>query len=223
MTKVNRTTNLLLTFYSEFGNEFISVFNAIAGKGLYNVRLYFGDHHYSKSSDENLIFVQVLEECFNFEKYLLQIQSHPSYITDYQEDNYKVIVFEVKEPYIKALHYLKKSQYNKMFKSSAIEKWFGMTKGYYLIYKSDKQEVIFPEIVEGTKIDMNTLKDRWDRIGDENFFQNLLISPYHMLLKTPELKELLEHIYGSKIPEENELIEPIKLKEEILHYEEVLD
>lgn len=108
MKKQNRTTSLLLTFYSEFGTEFISVFNAIAGEGLFNVRLYFADFNYSKNIEQDLIFVQVLEECFNFEKYLLQVQTHPNYITDYQEDNYKVIVFELKEPYIQALKNLKK-------------------------------------------------------------------------------------------------------------------
>lgn len=103
-----------------------------------------------------------------------------------------------------------------MFKINTIEKYYGITRGYYLIYESDKQKVVFPE-----GVDINVLKNRWDKIDEVNFFKNLIISPYHMLLKTPELKELLEYIYNNKIPEENELIEAIKLQEEILNYEEV--
>ena len=39
-----------------------------------------------------------------------------------------------------------------------------------------------------------------------------------MINKSENLKLLLEHIYGSKIPDKNELVTKINLKDEILHY-----
>ena len=57
-----------------------------------------------------------------------------------------------------------------------------------------------------------------ESINAENFYKNIILSPYHVL-KKKNLKTLLEIIYNAKIPEENELVSEIKLEQEILNYE----
>lgn len=226
MIKANRTTSLLLPFYSGFGNEFMSVFEQVLGKGAKNVRLYMGDANYSSSFLnftsfllEDLIFVQILEEPFNFEKCLLYLQSHPNYVADYSEENYKVVVFKVDEPFVSALKNLKQSNYSKMYDKVLIDKFFGMTKDWYMMYADDHQIIRFPMFANNQMASLDYLRDKWDAINAKNFFQNLIMSPFHVFNKSENLRLLLEHIYEAEIPKENELIEKIKLKDEILNYE----
>ena len=72
--------------------------------------------------------------------------------------------------------------------------------------------------VNNKMADLEYLKNRWEEINAEDFYKNLIISPFHMINKSENLKLLLEHIYGSRIPKENELVTKINLKDEILHY-----
>jgi Txe/YoeB family toxin of Txe-Axe toxin-antitoxin module len=66
--------------------------------------------------------------------------------------------------------------------------------------------------------DLDYLRNKWDAINAMNFYKKIIISPFHMLNKSENLRYLLEHIYGSEIPKENELVTKINLKDEILHY-----
>ena len=226
MIRANRTTQLLLPFYSSFGNEFINNFTNIIGSKAENVRLYIGDSKYSSSHkdknafiNEPIIFVQLLEEPFNFEKYLLYIQSHQNYITDYEQDDYKIIVFKLDEPYLTALKNLKQSKYSKMYDSFILDKFFSGTKDWYLMYVDDYKSVIFNTTVNGKEITETQMRDKWESINAENFYKNLILSPYHVFKKTKNLKTLLEIIYNTEIPDENELVSAIKLEQEILNYE----
>ena len=160
---------------------------------------------------DDIIFVQVLEEPFNFEKYLLQI--------DYEYENYKVIIFKLNEPFSTAMKELKQSNYSKMYDKGMVDFCFKSTKDWYIIFADDNQIIKFPLFVNNKMADLEYLKNRWDEINAEDFYKNLIISPFHMINKSENLKLLLEHIYGAKIPKENELVTKINLKDEILHYE----
>lgn len=226
MIKTNRTTSLLLPFYSNFGKEFIYCFEQIIGKGATNIKLYLGDVDYNnnflnmnKLLKDNIIFVQILEETFNFEKYLLQFQTHPNYVTDYEYENYKVIVFKLNEPFSSAMKELKQSNYSKMYDKGMVDFCFKSTKDWYIIFADDNQLIKFPLFVNNKMADLEYLKNRWDEIHAEDFYKNLIISPFHILNKSENLRLLLEHIYGAEIPKENELVTKINLKDEILHYD----
>ena len=226
MIKTNRTTSLLLPFYSNFGSEFVHCFSQVVGKGASNIRLYLGDADYNRNFlniekllEDNIIFVQILEEPFNFEKYLLQLQSHANYITNYKYKNYKVIVFKLNEPFSTAIKELKQSNYSLMYDKGMIDYCFSATKDWYLMYVDDHQIVRFPLFVNNKMADLEYLKDKWDAINAIDFYKKLVISPFHMLNKSENLRLLLEHIYGAEIPKENELVTKINLKDEILHYE----
>ena len=226
MIKANRTTSLLLPFYSNFGTEFVHCFDQVVGKGASNIRLYLSDADYNRSFlnmekllEDNIIFVQILEEPFNFEKYLLQLQSHANYVTDYEYENYKVIVFKLNEPFSTAIKELKQSNYSKMFDKGMIDYCFKVTKDWYLMYVDDHQIIRFPLFVNNKMADLEYLKNKWDAINAIDFYKKLVISPFHMLNKSENLRLLLEHIYGAEIPKENELVTKINLKDEILHYE----
>jgi len=226
MIRANRTTQLLLPFYSNFGNEFINNFTNIIGSKAENIRLYIGDSKYSSSYKEKnvfinepIIFVQLLEEPFNFEKHLLYIQSHQNYITDYEQENYKIIVFKLDEPYLTALKNLKQSKYSKMYNDSLLDKFFSGTRDWYLMYVDDYKSVIFNTTVNRKEVTETQMRDKWESIGAENFYKNLILSPYHVFKKSENLRILLEIIYNAKIPEENELVSEIKLEQEILNYE----
>jgi len=226
MIKANRTTSLLLPFYSNFGSEFIHVYEQIIGKGASNIRLYLGDADYNRSFlnmekllEDNIIFVQILEEPFNFDKYLLYLQSFHNYVTDYEYENYKVIVFKLNEPFSTAIRQLKQSNYSQMYDKGMIDYCFATTKNWYLMYVDDHQIIRFPLFVNNKMADLEYLKNKWDAINAIDFYKKLVISPFHMLNKSENLRLLLEHIYGAKIPKENELVTKINLKDEILHYE----
>ena len=151
MIRANRTTQLLLPFYSTFGNEFINNFTNIIGSKAENIRLYIGDSKYSSSYKEKnvfinepIIFVQLLEEPFNFEKHLLYIQSHQNYITDYKlEDGTTVIVFKLDKPFSTALNYLKKSKYSKMYEKENVINFFKYSDYFLLQYSNKNYPVIF--------------------------------------------------------------------------------
>lgn len=216
MVTTNRTTVLLYPFFTLFGKEFISSYSNMIGKSGSLVKLYIGDHNYSKSIEENLLFVNILEECFNFEKHLLQIQSHQNYITDYKlEDGTIVIVFKLDEPFSTALKYLKKSKYSKMYEKENIINFFKYSDYFLLQYSNKNYPVIF---YQNDSISNNIKK--WKDLNPNNFFKDLVISPFHMFLKSIDLKTMLETIYQADIPENNEFIEKIKLNEEILNYKE---
>ena len=226
MIKANRTTSLLLPFYSNFGSEFIQCFEQVIGKGASNIRLYLGDVDYNsnflnmnKLLEDNIIFVQILEEPFNFEKYLLQFQTHPNYITDYEYENYKVIVFKLNEPFSTAIKELKQSNYSKMYEKGMIDYYFKATKDWYLLYDNNSEIVVFSLFENNKMTDLEYLKNKWDNLNPVNFYKKLIISPFYMFNKSENLRLLLEHIYGAEIPKENELITEINLKDEILHYE----
>ena len=226
MIKANRTTSLLLPFYGSFGKEFINSFTSVIGEGAKNMRLYLGDAKYSRSFlnfndllQDEIIFVQLLEEPFNFEKHLLLMQSHQNYITDYEEENYKIIVFKLDEPYTTALRELKQSRYSKMYNQALIDAYFSGTKYWYLMYVDDYKAVRFDVLTNGKETTIEQMRDKWEELNASDFYKNLVISPYHMFRKSENLRQLLEIIYGAEIPKENELITKINLKDEILNYE----
>ena len=214
-------------FYSTFGNEFINVFNSISSK-YENIALYLGDWNYKnyngfqdydKFLEDNLIFVKVLEETMTFEKSLLIMQSHQNYITDYESNGCKIIVFKLNEPYTKALRKLKTSEYSKMYKKEFIDSYYEESKFWYLKYRDELTNVSFNVFTNNKVSTIEQHRDKWDKIFARDFFDNLLLSPYHVLHKSENLREILEHIYNAEFPKENELIEKIKLKNEILNYE----
>lgn len=227
MIKANRTTALLFPFYSNFGSEFINSFDNIIGKSTSNIRLYIGDAKYSSSFlnfhkllEDDFLFVQVLEECFNFERHLLLIQSHENYITDYEEDNYRVIVLKLNDPYVKALREFKQSNYSKMYNQALVDNYFSTSRYWYMMYANDSRTVKFDVLTNGKETTLEQMEDKWNAINAKDFYKNLIISPYHMFRKSENLRKLLSIVYNSKIPKENELITKINLKDEILNYED---
>lgn len=223
----NRTTNLMYPFYSTFGNEFINIYNSISNK-YNNIALYLADYEYNnynnfkdydKFLDDDLIFVQVLEETMTFDRGLLVMQSHQNYVTDYESNGCRVIVFKLNEPYSKALRKLKMSEYSKMYKKEFVDSYYEESKFWYLKYKDELTNVSFNVFTNGKVTTMEQHKEKWDRVDARDFFDGLMLSPYHVLNKSETLKEILEYVYNAEFPKENELIEKIKLEKEILNYD----
>lgn len=224
----NRTTSLMYPFYSTFGNEFINVFNNVSDK-YNNVSLYLGDWNYKnyngfqnfdKFLDDDLIFVKIFEEVLSFEKNLLLMQSHKNYVADYTSTNGIIVVFKLDEPYITALRHLKKDEYSKMYKKELIDSYYDESKFWYLKYNNEIQSASFNVFTNNKLTTIEQHKEKWDNLQAVDFFNNLMLSPYHVLHKSENLRNILEYIYNAKFPKENELIEKIKLKNEILNYGE---
>ena len=213
-------------FYSTFGNEFINVFNSISSK-YNNIALYLGDCNYKnydnfndfdKFLEDDIIFVQVLEETLTFERSLLVMQSHQNYITDYESNGSRVIVFKLNEPYARALRKLKISEYSKMYKKEFVDNYYEESKFWYLKYKDELTNISFNVFTNGKVTTIEQHKEKWNNACATDFFNNLMLSPYHVLHKSENLREILEYIYNAEFPKENELIEKIKLEKEILNY-----
>lgn len=219
----NRTTALLYPFYSNFGNDFINAFTLLSNR-YDNVTLYLGDSNYKSYNnfedyesflDDEVIFAHVDKKVNNFDKYQMQLQSHKNYVTDY--DN--VFVFKLDEPYAKAARHLKKSEYSRMYSRNFIDLYFDESKFWYMKFKDENQSASFNVFQNAKMVTLDQHKEKWNGLNTEGFFNKIMLSPYHVLNRSENLRGILEIVYGTEIPENLELVEKIKLEKEILNYE----
>ena len=103
-----------------------------------------------------------------------------------------------------------------MYDDTSLNKFFSGTKDWYLMYVDNYRSVIFNDIKNFSETKM---REKWEALNAKDFYQNLILSPYHVFKKSENLRILLEIIYNTIIPFENELASKIKLKQEILNYE----
>jgi len=211
----NKTTSFMYAFCSTFGTEFINLFIGELYYTLYlgdwNYKNYNNFTDYKKFIEDDIIFALMSPKKgdFSFEKRLLLVQSHENYIADYEIGEKRMVVFKVDEPHKTSLRMLKRSQFSKMYSPSDVDKWFKASKSFYISYVDRNGEV-------------RINKDNCESIPDlEKNYHKIVYSPYHILRKTPALRELLECIFHVEIDYNQELAEKINIESEILNFKEV--
>ncbi len=210
---MNKTTKYLYPFCSNFGENFLKVYNNYTKV----LQIYIGDCKYKNYNNfrdyeeflgDNIIFVMFDKRDKSFDKSLTYIQTHKNYIADYEIDEYRhIIVFEISEQYKEALKYFKLSKYSKMYTQNDTDKHFSKGSKHFLAKYGMSDQTIHKE-------NCNSL------IGTEFNYNQFKLSRYHVLRKSKELRELLECVYNCSIDDNTELIDEIKLEEEVLNYEE---
>jgi len=209
---MNKTTKYLYPFCSNFGDEFKDVYN----NHTKVLQIYIGDYKYKDYSNfenyeqflkDNIIFVMFDKRDKPFDKSLTYIQNHKNYIADYEIDERRhVIVFEVIEQYRRALRYFKLSKYSAMYSEEDLDKHFSKGSKNFLARYGISEETVHVKNCDGL-------------IGKQFNYNQFKLSTYHVLKKSKELRELLECVYNCYIDEHTELMEKIKLEEEVLNYD----
>ncbi len=208
--KPNKTTDYLWAFYSNFGREFTMVF-----ENLKNVSLFISDYNYKNYDNykdwesfikDDIIFCYI-PECAALEKAILFMQIHSNYITDYEVSKGHMVVFKLNEPHKTALRQFKQSKFSKMYHDVEINTFFDMSAKFYAKYIDDLDK---PRLI--TDKNCIHLKDI------EKIHASLRLSYYHVLKRSTNLRSILECLYNSSIPLENELMDRINFKSEIYNY-----
>lgn len=208
--KPNKTTDYLWAFYSNFGREFTMVF-----ENLKNVLLFISDYDYKNYDNykewdsfikDDIIFCYI-PECTALEKALLFMETHSNYVTDYKVEGGHMVVFKLNEPHKTALRQFKQSKFSKMYQNSEIDAFFDMSTKFYAKYVDIDGK---PKLI--TDKNCTYLNDL------ERIHKSLRLSYYHVLKRSTNLKNILECLYNSTIPSENELMDRINFKSEIYNY-----
>jgi hypothetical protein len=211
MVKKNRSSQYLFSFFVDESNQFKTVFNKFSKSSLY-----INDHGYIKEhgvSYSNHIFTLVdIVKTENFDKYLSFIRQEELYEDDYEiSSRYHMIVLKVPEKFKLSLLHFRHSAYSKMFDVEHIERCFKNSKSYVAKYK----EVIL------TFDACNDLTSNPDLQTDE-IGKNLQLSPYYVLNKHKDLKEMLKILYQCKIDDNTELDSLLNLEEEVFRFDSTM-
>lgn len=210
----NKTNSFMYAFCSTYSDEFIDYFS------MEDFCLFLGDWNYNNYNEfkdwkrfiqDDVIFALISpkKRDVTLEKRILLFQSDEHYITDYDVEDKKMIVFKLDEPHKTALRNLKRSLFSKMYSIDNIERWFWKSKDFYIKY-----------VDRGGEVRINL--DNCDEIPDlEKNYYKIMYSPYHILKKSPKLKELLECLFNNDIGENAELAGRIDMKKEFFRKEQV--
>ena len=222
MGGINRTTKYFFVPFSEESSSFITNYNICYKND--GVRIYLDDLEKTDDYGQDTLYV-----CFDknkivrFEERLTFFKFANNYITDYLlSDTKHIIVFKIPEKFRKTFSYFYNGEYSKMYDNKTIELCFKKHNDYFLKYKS----------ISVTKDNIIFLKDKNKIIGIEDMgilknidflekdFNNISLSPYHILKKSKELVEIISKLYNIDKKYIVELDSKPILSEEILRYKD---
>lgn len=221
---MNRTSKYFFIPFTDETHAFINNYNACHNNN--GLKIYLDDISY-KDFNEDCLFVCFDKiKIYKFEDRLNFFKFTDSYITDYEVSaNEHIIIFKIHKKYkhIKELFLL--GQYSKMYGDRIIENHFSNHSSYYVKYKHTPISITSKKILEKENkielfIDNEYIIDNIDSL--ENNFKDLILSPYHVLKKSKELKLILSKLYKININSMDEL-DSIPLEEqEIFRFNEII-
>lgn len=212
MDGINKTTKYFFVPFSEESSSFISNYNICYKND--GVRIYLDDLEKKDDYGKDTLFV-----CFDrnkilrFEEKLTLFKFTDNYIIDYPLSESKhIIVFKISKKYRKTFDFFYNGEYSKMYDNKIIENCFKNHSNYFLKYKS------IPITMDNIKI--FNIKNN-DTVLLETNFQNIILSPYHVLKKSKQLTEILSVIYNVDKNYFYELDSKIDLFQEILRNKKI--
>lgn len=237
MALETQRTNTSIYLYRWFDNWT----NRDTLKDLRFENLYLGDfeyRHYNYLQDFNafledsIMFCELSEEnCLDYDIVIERLRNCKQCITSYDITDYsydeassefvvspgfrkQMLIFEVSGKHKDAMYFFKKSEYSKMYETATVNTLFSNHTQYYMKLLTPKGDIMLTE--------SNIEAILADRVL-ENEVNNFKISYAHVLRKSPELRRLLEKVYGVQISPNAELKSRLKWETEIYNYKRIMD
>lgn len=223
MDGINRTTKYFFVPFAEENSSFISNYNICYKND--GVRIYLDDLEKKDDYGEDVLYV-----CFNrnkiirFEERLTFFKFADNYITDYfLSDLEHIIVFKIPKKFRETFTFFYNGEYSKMYDNKTIELCFKNHSDYFLKYKSipitiNNIKILTNDTIYTTEIENLGILN--NIISLEKEFNNIILSPYHVLKKSKELQEIISKVYNINKKYIHELDSKPILSQEILRYKD---
>lgn len=221
---MNRTSKYFFIPFTDESHAFINNYNACHNNN--GLRIYLDDIEYSQYNEDCLFVCFDKSKIPKFEDRLNFFKFTENYVFDYEVSlTQHVIVFKIHKKYkfVKDLFLL--GEYSKMYSDKIIDNHFSNHSGYYLKYKHTPISVKSIKILEkedtlGISIENEYIIDNIISLKDN--FKHILLSPYHVLKKSKELKFILSKLYQIKLKYIDELDSKPLEEEEIFRFKELI-
>lgn len=221
---MNRTSKYFFIPFTDESYAFINNYNACHNNN--GLRIYLDDIKYAGDSEDCLFVCFDKVKIHKFEDRLNFFKFCDSYVDDYEVSlNEHVILFKIDKKYRHIKELFLKGQYSKMYSDRIIESHFSNHSGYYLKYKHTPISVKSRKLLEREDktelyIDNEYIID--NIISLEDTFKDVVLSPYHVLKKSKELRLILSKLYKVNLEYIDEL-DSIPLEEqEIFRFKEII-
>jgi hypothetical protein len=172
------------------------------------------------SESENLHYediVQLLPECketitsYDCTDYLFN-SGQDEIVTDGSRKT--MFVFNVTGKHQKALYEFKQSRFSYMYDADSKKALFNTHTDYLVKLMKGKGHI---------KVDSKNVDDIFADLSLEKELDNIKVSYYHILNKSPELRTVIERIYNINLPKESELKSRLDWNKEIYNYTKVMN
>lgn len=221
---MNRTSKYFFIPFTDESYAFINNYNACHNNN--GLRIYLDDIGYSGDSEDCLFVCFDKVRIHKFEDRLNFFKFCDSYLDDYEVSaNEHIIVFKIHKKYRHIKELFLSGQYSKMYSDKIIDNHFSNHSGYYLKYKHTPILVKNKKILERENATELYIENEIiiDNIGSlRDTFKDVILSPYHVLKKSKELKFILSKLYNVNIDYIDELDSIPLEEEEIFRFKEII-
>ena len=221
---MNKTSKYFFIPFTDESHAFINNYNACHNNN--GLKIYLDDIEYGGSNEDCLFVYFDKNKIIKFEDRLNFFKFCDSYVTDYEiSANEHLIIFRIHKKYRHVKELLLNGQYSKMYGERIIESHFANHSGYYLKYKHTPISVKSRKLLEREEktelyVENEYVIDSIDSLKDT--FNDVFLSPYHVLKKSKELKLILSKLYKVNLEYIDEL-DSIPLEEqEIFRFKEII-
>lgn len=221
---MNRTSKYFFIPFTDETHAFINNYNACHNNN--GLRIYLDDIKYAGDSEDCLFVYFDKAKIHKFEERLNFFKFCDSYVDDYEVSaNEHLIIFRIHKKYRHVKELLLNGEYSKMYEERIIESHFANHSGYYLKYKHTPISVKSRKLLERedkTELYIDNEYIINNIISLEDTFKDVILSPYHVLKKSKELRLILSKLYKVKLKYIDEL-DSIPLEEqEIFRFKEII-
>lgn len=221
---MNRTSKYFFIPFTDESYAFINNYNACHNNN--GLRIYLDDIKYAGDSEDCLFVCFDKVKIHKFEDRLNFFKFCDSYVDDYEVSlNEHLIIFRIHKKYRHTKELFLKGQYSKMFNDRIIESHFANHSGYYLKYKHTPISVKSRKLLEREDkvelyVDNEYIIDGIESLKDT--FKDVILSPYHVLKKSKELRLILSKLYKVNMKYIDELDSILLEEQEIFRFEKII-
>lgn len=204
--KMNKTTKYLFVPFAYESSSFIDNYNECHA----GIDLYLDDDGY-KNDYKNCVFVHLTKNKINdCDARIKAFSFEDNYMCDYpveeSEGKEHMIVFKVRDKFIKTFNHFLNGNYFRMYNTETINKYFFQHNTFFMKYK-------------GISITASNIKILTKDVESlEQAFKHFYLSPYHVLIGSHELRKLLAEILNVDHTLVKELESVPYMHEEVFRY-----
>ena len=218
---MNRTSKYFFIPFTDESYAFINNYNACHNNN--GLRIYLDDIECASYHEDCLFVCFDKSKIHKFEDRLNFFKFTDSYIDDYEVSlSEHIIMFRIHKKYRHVKELFLKGQYSKMYNDKIIDNHFSNHSSYFLKYKYIPISVKSKKIENEVELSIDNEYVIDDIISLETTYKDIILSPYHVLKKSEELKLILSKLYNVNIKYLDEL-DSIPLEEqEIFRFKELI-